>query len=175
MNHSRFVMTVVMLFIFTGMVAVATTYPGGARFMVFVVGFPAIALCLLQLTLDWREWRNERRATGAPLAAAPKSVIGMDSAGLTVEAYTPEVVRKELIVWGYIFALIGSILLFGFYIAVPVFLVAFLRFFAQASWTRSLLLPAGVCAFIYVMLTYLFRMTVHTGFVTDFLRDRISG
>ena len=178
-------MTLLMLTIFTVMVAISSQYPAGARFMTFVVGFPAIALCLLQLVLDLREWRSEAaRATVGEMAGVPSNVSGvavdpslqmqMNADGLAVE-YTPEVVRKEKIVWGYIFALIGSILLFGFYITVPIFLVVFLRFYAQARWHMAILLPAAVSAFLYVMLGYVFRMTLHRGFVTEYLLDRISG
>lgn len=185
MRYSRFVMTVLMLAIFSVMVAVASRYPAGARFMVFVVGFPAIALCLLQLVLDLREWRKEARAGVGDMARVPADASGvpvdpslqmqMNADGLAVEAYTPEVVRKEMIVWGYILALIGSILLFGFYITVPIFLVVFLRFYAQARWHMAILLPAAVSVFLYVMLGYVFRMTLHIGFVTEYLLDRISG
>lgn len=185
MRYSRFVMTVLMLAIFTVMVAISSQYPAGARFMTFVVGFPAIALCLLQLVLDFRESRNEAaRAAVGEMAAAPADVSGvpvdpslqmqMNANGLAVE-YTPEVVRKEMIVWGYILGLIGSILLFGFYITVPIFLVVFLRFYAKARWPMAILLPAAVSAFLYVMLGYVFRMTLHIGFVTEYLLDRISG
>jgi hypothetical protein len=177
--NSRFVMTIAMLVIFTVMVAIGSRYPAGARFMIFVVGFPAIGLCLLQLFLDFRESRNAARATSAeipttlPEAAAMQ--MNMTGAGLTVEAYTPEVVRKELIMWGYVLALIAGILLFGFYITVPIFLVVFLRAFAGASWPMALGLPAVVCVFLYVILGYVFRMTLHTGFVTEYLMDRIGG
>ena len=54
MSIVRSPMTLVMLTIFTVMVGVASPYPGDARFMPFVVGIPAIGLCLLQLFLDWR-------------------------------------------------------------------------------------------------------------------------
>ena len=185
MKYSRFIMTVGMLAIFTVMVAISSQYPAGARFMTFVVGFPAIALCLLQLALDLRESRNEAaRAVVGERAAAPANVSGvpvepslqmqMDAAGLAVEN-TPEVLRKEMIVWGYILGLIGSILLFGFYITVPIFLVVFLRLYAKARWRMAILLPAAVSVFLYVMLGYVFRMTLHSGFVTEYLLDRISG
>jgi hypothetical protein len=186
-RYSRFVMTVLMLTIFSVMVAVASRYPAGARFMVFVVGFPAIALCLLQLFLDVREWRNEaaREAVANVQGGRPNVPLQMDpdvalqlqmnADGLAVDAYNPETVRKELIVWGYILGLIGSILLFGFYITVPLFLMVFLRFYAQASWRMTILLPAAVSVFLYVMLGYVFRMTLHIGFVTEYLMDRISG
>ena len=180
MNYSRFVMTVLMLAIFTVMVGIASTYPAGARFMVFVVGFPAIALCLLQLFLDLREARTGGTSAVVQDVAGvgPEASLQMQmnmNAGLTVEAYTPEVVRREVIVWGYILALIGSVLLFGFYITVPIFLVVFLRFFAEANWRMALLLPAGVCIFLYLVFTYAFRMTLHLGFITEYVLDRISG
>jgi hypothetical protein len=178
-------MTVLMLTIFTVMVAISSQYPAGARFMTFVVGFPAIALCLLQLVLDLREARNDAaRAAVGEMAGVPADTSGvpvnpslqmqMNADGLAVE-YTQEVVRKEIIVWGYIFGLIGSILLFGFYITVPIFLVVFLRLYAKARWRMAILLPAAVSAFLYVMLGYVFRMTLHIGFVTEYLLDRISG
>jgi hypothetical protein len=157
------------------MVLIASRYPAGARFMVFVVGFPAIALCLLQFVLDWRDIRSERLAVPAAAADAPHAPAGADFAALGNEAFTPELMRKDAVVWAYFLALIGGILLFGFYITVPIFLVAFLRLYAQANWRWSLLLPAAACAFIYVLLTQVFRMRLHTGFVTDFLMDRLSG
>lgn len=180
MNYSRMIMTGVMLAIFTLMVVIASRYPAGARFMPFVIGFPAIALCLLQLFLDLRETRSEATARAAGVegpALSPEAAMqmSMNAGGMAVETYTPEVVRKEIVVWGYVLALIGSILLFGFYITVPVFLVAFLRTFAKASWRMAILLPAAVSVFLYVMLSYIFRMTLHIGFVTEFLMDRISG
>ena len=44
------------------MVAISSTYPAGARFMTFVIGIPAVVLCVLQLVLDIREARHARRA-----------------------------------------------------------------------------------------------------------------
>lgn len=178
MMSSRFIMTGVMLAIFVGMVSVASQYPAGARFMPFVVGFPAIALCLLQLMLDWRESRRElTNPAPANVPGVPGEQLTQISmnAGMELPIFTPEVRRKEIIVWGYILSLIGGILLFGFYITVPIFLVSFLRFYAEASWRLAILLPAVFSVFIYVMLTQVFRMTLHLGFVTEYLMDRIGG
>lgn len=177
---NRFIMTGTMLAIFVVMVAVASTYPPGARFMPFVVGFPAIALCLLQLMLDLRDSRREVAAP-APMATPAPSLPGEQpmtismNAGMELPVFTPEVRRKEMIVWGYILALIGGILVFGFYITVPIFLVSFMRFYAEASWRLAILLPAFVSVFLYVMLTQVFRMTLHLGFITEYVMDRIGG
>ena len=61
-KYSNSFMTLLMLAIFTSMVIVASRYPAGARFMPFVLGFPAIALCLLQLFLDARERHAAKHA-----------------------------------------------------------------------------------------------------------------
>lgn len=180
MSYSRFVMTGVMLAIFTTMVAVSSTYPAGARFMTFVVGIPAIALCLLQLAIDLREWRSAAASAsgGKPAGAArPEASMqgGANVPSVTVETYTPEVVRREIIVWAYILGLVGSILLFGFYVSVPVFLVVFLRFFAETTWRFAVMLTLGASAFMYVLFEYVFRMPLHIGFITERLMDLISG
>jgi hypothetical protein len=172
-DPSRYIMTLVMLAIFVAMVGVASTYPAGARFMVFVVGFPAIALCLLQLVLDFRAQRQPDLATtpdGPPQAVA----IGQFQDPSRIER-SPGMVRRELTVWGYFLSFIAGILLFGFYLAVPVFLVTFLRFFAKATWQRAIILTALAWVILYGLFNYVFRMTLHPGFITDFLRDRIAG
>ena len=57
------------------MVGVASTYPPAARFMPFIVGIPAIALCLLQLALDlYRRRAPEADDTRDPLKQAEDQV-----------------------------------------------------------------------------------------------------
>ena len=63
MKRSSFVMGLIMLAIFCAFVAIASGYPADARFMPFVVGIPAIGLCLLQIALD-----AGRRPRPAPAA-----------------------------------------------------------------------------------------------------------
>ena len=153
-----------MLAIFTAMVGIATTYPPGARFMTFVVGIPAIGLCLLQLALDLYRRR-------APAVADSRSELEKAQeqasrlAGRRIQFEMPsenvmftegdldpkERVRRELIAWGYFLGLIACILLFGFRITVPVFLIAFLRFQAGASWRSALLYGGGGALAMYVL------------------------
>ena len=72
------VMTILMLTIFVVMVGISSTYPEGARFMTFVVGIPAIAICLLQLALDLYRRRaveseDSRSALRPSSASAPSA------------------------------------------------------------------------------------------------------
>jgi hypothetical protein len=160
-------MTVVMLAIFVAMVIVANGYPAGARFMPFVVGIPAIGLCVLELVLDVR--RRRESATALP-AAAPPTAVEDHEAPLSPQ----QTLRRELVLWAYFLSLIGGILLFGFWLTIPVFLAAFLRFQAGASWTRALLMSAVTLALLFAVFEQAFRIELHPGFVTEYLQDRLG-
>ena len=180
-------MTLLMLAIFTAMVGVASTYPPAARFMPFTVGIPAIVLCLLQLALDlYRNRHPEGEDTGDTLKQAENQVARI--AGRRVQFDMPsenalfsdtdfderEKVRREIVVWGYFLALIACILLVGFRIAVPIFLIAFLRFQAGATW-RSALLYGGLGALaMFVLFEKVLKVSLHAGFLTDFFVARFA-
>jgi hypothetical protein len=176
---SRSVMTLAMLGIFVVLVAIASGYPPNARFMPFVVGIPAIGLCLLQLVLDQRQ-RTTTREAGPPAPAPGVRNVGpkVPREMLPVEpepALSPrETVRRELTLWAYFLALVGGILLFGFWATIPIFLVAFLRFQARASWGMTLALGIAATAVLYLALEQAFRIELHRGFVTEYLRDRMG-
>ena len=186
-KYSNSFMTLFMLVIFTGMVIIASRYPAGARFMPFVLGFPAIALCLLQLFLDARERRNNAAAADQPseVARAENQVsravghkVHFDVGDILLpdQGLPPgEQLRREAIVWGYFLAFILGIILFGFHLSVPVFLVLFLRYRALVSWRLTLSLTAGVCIFLFAVFEYGLRITLHTGFITDWIMDAIGG
>ena len=180
-------MTLVMLAIFTVMVGVAATYPPEARFMPFTIGIPAIALCLLQLALDLYRRRHPQSAAdgGDALKQAEDQVARM--AGRRVQFDMPSEnalftdgalderarVRRELVVWGYFLALIAGILLLGFRIAVPVFLIVFLRFLAGTRWRNALAYGGLGALAMYVLFEKVLKVSLHTGFLTDFLVARL--
>ena len=182
MNYANTIMTLVMLVIFAVMVGVSSGYPPGARFMTFVIGLPALALCILQLALDARERRRAAEiASGKRQAETPEDQIArlvgrqiqfdisFDSLAPGGEPLSPEEkLRRELIVWGYFLAFIAGIVLFGFRIAVPVFLFCFLRYRAKASLRQALLLTAGASVAFYFIFEKVLRVSLHTGFITDY-------
>jgi hypothetical protein len=180
-------MTFLMLAIFTTMVGIATTYPPGARFMTFVVGIPAIGLCLIQLALDlYRRRTAEPTETRDALKHAEDQVARI--AGRRVQFAMPsenvlftegdldasERVRREIVVWGYLLALIAGILLFGFRITVPVFLIAFLRFRADVGWRSALIYGGAGALVMFVLFEKVLRVSLHSGFVTDFIMERFT-
>ena len=150
--NRRVAFTLVMLAILVAMVGMAAQYPPDARFMPWVVGIPAIALCLLQLG---RDLRAARRAAG-------------DAQG---ERRT---LRREAAMWGYFLGLVGGILLFGFLLAVPVFILVFLRHWARASWPLALGLVAAAAVVYYLVFVQGLNVALHQGFVTQYVLERFS-
>jgi len=178
-KYSNSIMTLVFLAIFGVMVALAIGYPAGARFMPLVVGIPAIALCLLQLALDARERRHSgeagdglseiekaqqqvSRAVGRPIHFDVGSIL------LPEKTLDPRVqVRRELIAWTYVFAFIGAILLFGFHVAVPLFLFSFLIFQAKARLLTAVGLTALATLVLFFAFEKLLRISLHPGFLSE--------
>jgi hypothetical protein len=181
-------MTLAMLAIFVIMVGIASTYPPGARFMTFVVGIPAIGLCLLQLGLDLYRRRAaapadsrsgiEKAEEQASRFAGRRLQFAMPSenALFTESTRDPrETMWREIVVWGYFLALIAAILLLGFRISVPVFLVTFLRFQAGTSWRNTLVFGGAGSLAMYILFEKVLRVSLHSGFLTDYLFDLFGG
>jgi hypothetical protein len=186
-KYGNSVLTVVMLAIFTTAVTLASGYPEGARFMPFIVGIPGIALCLVQLVLDARERRlgtaaeddagdfqkaeaRISRMAGRPVdfEIAHQTLPGAADGGQTSAG-------RELAMWAYFLGLIGGVLVFGFWVTIPVFLVVFLRFQAQARWRTALLLGLGGGLILFAVFEKGLRVSLHRGFIPpEELAERIE-
>ena len=186
MKSTSFVMNFVMLAIFATLVTIASQYPPQARFMPFVVGFPAIGLCLLQIFLDIRASRRkaaEVEDTRSDVQKAQDAVSRyagrkVESEAATVDEPMPEVmdasippnmVHREVTLWAYFLTFIASILLFGFWFSIPVFLIAFLRFEAKLSWQSAVLTGAIGAGILYLGVAKGLRVELHPGFITAYL------
>jgi len=179
-------MTVLMLLIFTIMVGVASTYPAEARFMPFTVGIPAIALCLLQLGIDLYRRAPAADDARGTLKQAEDQVTRISGHHVHFEMPSENAmfmdstqderatVRREIIVWGYFLGLIACILLLGFRVSVPIFLIAFLRFHAGASWRSALLYGGGGALLMYVLFEKVLRVSLHSGFLVDYIASRLT-
>ena len=185
-KYSNSFLTVLMLVIFSGMLIIASRYPAGARFMPYVLGFPAVALCLLQLFLDARERRRSKQAEGptdvelaeAKVSRAVGHAVHFDVGDLLAPEASMdprERLRREAITWGYFLALIAGIIFFGFHIAVPVFLITFLRYRANASWMMTLGLTAVASFVLFFAFEQVLHIELHKGFITERILDAISG
>ncbi len=155
MQRFETLVTLTMLAIFSGMVAMASTYPAGARFMPYVIGIPSIGLCLLQLALDLR------RSVGVP--AAP------------VEAdEEPVEIAAELKTWAYFVVFVGGVLLFGFLVCAPFLVTIYLWREAKVRPTYALIAGCTFTLALHLMFERLLTFRLHEGFVTEWLLDSLS-
>lgn len=181
-------MSVVMLAIFVVMVGIATQYPQQARFMPLVIGIPGIALCLFQLFLELRERRRPR--AGAPadtrggfekaqeeVARRVGRKMDFEMVHETLQVVRSELprageTRREIQLWASFIGLVGGLILFGFWLTVPVFLAVFLRCYAKESWRLSLALGAAATALLFLVFHKGLGIVLHGGFITEYLLDR---
>lgn len=179
---SRQAMTFFMLAIFVAMVGVSFTYPEGARFMPLTVGVPGILLCLLQIGLDFRRRPAPEKEKDEMLEAQEKAA---KLVGHSVEFGHAEVidaphdekemVRREMLTWAYFLAFVGGVLVFGFYASIPVFLVAFLRERAGATWRRTLTLSGIASVAFYLIFAKGLGVVLYQGALTGLILDKIAG
>ncbi len=161
------------------MVAIASTYPSAAGFMPFTIGIPAIGLCLIQLALDLYRRRephaeDAHRPIDNPIARIaghrPQFEMPSENALFTESTYDErERVRREVLVWGYFLGLIAGVLLLGFRIAVPIFLVTFLRFQAETTWRSALIYGGAGAVAMYLLFEKVLKVSLHVGFLTDWI------
>lgn len=187
MKSTSFLMNFVMLAIFGTMVGIATQYPPQARFMPMVVGIPAIALCLLQIFLDIRAARRrivEDEDTRSDVEKAQDAVSRYAGRKVESDAATaaeipvmmesgipPKMVRREVTLWSYFLGFVSSVLVFGFWPTIPVFLVLFLRHEAKLLWRNALLSGLIGAGILYLGVAKGLRVDLHWGFLTTYLFD----
>lgn len=179
---SRQSMTLFMLAVFAIMVGVAFTYPEGARFMPLTLGIPGLLLCLLQIGLDFRRKPEAAKEKDEMLEAQEKAA---KLVGHSVEFGNAEVIdapqdekekiRREITAWSFFLGFIAGVMLFGFYASIPVFLAAFLRAQAGASWTKALTYSGIASVAFYLIFAKGLSVVLYPGVLTSLILDRVAG
>jgi len=80
--------------------------------------------------------------------------------------------QRERLLWAWFLGLVASLILFGFWLTIPLFLAGFLRYAAKESWRLALALSVGGSAAIALVFHVGLGVTLHSGFITNFLFDR---
>jgi hypothetical protein len=149
----RFTSTVALsltfLIIFASAAIVArVNYPPEAASMPLVLGVVGAALSLLQLIV-------ELRASRGP--------------------YEEQInLRKDGPIYLWVWAFVIAVVAFGFIIAAPVMLFAYLRLRSRESWWLSLLLPVLVLALLYGLFQVALGVPLFEGLVTPLIKDRLA-
>jgi len=115
----------------------AKEWPLGAGLFPWFVGIPVLIMALVQLMMD------------AYASMKPRGAAATDTGDLQVDwtMSTAEVAKRALTFAAWLMALFFGIILFGFFVTIPLFTLLYLKFQAQESWTMSIGLTAGMVIF----------------------------
>ena len=184
--HGRTLFSILMFSIFFVMVILAWDYSWPANFLPFVMGFPGMALTLLQITIDIRGFiaakgqidpRTDFEKYMAELTSHTEG-LELDYAKEQVETLVEDhsMVAKsrnqqEMILFGFFFFLLSIVLLFGFWIGTPIFLFLFLHYYAKETVKLSLMITAGVWSVMYFILVFTLDQIIFEGYITTYVMD----
>ena len=185
--HGRTLFSILMFSIFFVMVILAWDYSWPANFLPFVMGFPGMALSLLQIVTDIRDFiaakgvidpRTDFEKYMAELSSHTEGLVETDYTKEHEETLVEDHSmvaktrnRQEMTLFGYFFFLLGIVLLFGFWIGTPIFLFLFLRYYARESFKLSLMITAGVWSVMYFILVIVLSQIIFEGHITQYVMD----
>ena len=138
------------LLIFGAAVLVARlSYPAEAASMPLIVGGCGAALSLLQLIRELRASRG---------------------------AYEEQInLRKDVPIYLWVWAFVIAIVAFGFVIAAPVMLFAYLRLRSREPWWLCIALAAAVVGLLYGLFETALGVPLFEGLLTPHIEDWIRG
>jgi hypothetical protein len=142
-TRNDIVISAFLVFLLIWIVWEARDWPFRTRLFPWAVGFPALALALLQLAHSI--WRAVRHRSENEMNGTSSQAGGIATAGPTLDAALVGQRTVAIAAWTVVFAL--GFWLFGFKIGGLLSSLIFLRFQAHESWTMSLLYSLGVYLF----------------------------
>ena len=139
-------------------------YQPRARLVPLIIAVPTLLLTLLQLLIDMVPAVSRRFSflqeydlfgfdTGR--AAEPSEKTGP----------SPNVYRRELNFASWLLLLMALIYFLGYLVAIPLFLILFLRLRSSESWLMTLSITAVTWAFVYVVFIVIMGAPLHQGVV----------
>jgi hypothetical protein len=146
---STAVLSATFVVIFASAAVVAKlNYPAEAASMPLSIGGIGAALSLLQLIVELRASRG-----------AHEEQIDL---------------RKDLPIYLWVWAFVGAVVAFGFVLAAPVMLFAYLRWRSRESWWMCLLLTAAVFGVLYGLFETALGVPLFEGLVTPLIEDWLT-
>ncbi|MFQ5851807.1 MAG: hypothetical protein ACE5JU_14645 [Candidatus Binatia bacterium] len=143
--------TLVILLLFFGGVFTARQWQFQARLFPWVIGIPALLLCVAQLALDLF------RVKGPAEADDPDDVRGLMDLPVDRGVPVSVVVRRAANIFGWIIGFFLVIWLIGFIITVPLFILLYLLIQAREKLWVSLVYTGAILVFLLGV----FHMVLH--------------
>lgn len=79
--------------------------------------------------------------------------------------------KLELITYSWLAFLLAGLLLLGFLVFIPVYVLLYLRLLAKLTWTKSVAFAAGTWLFVYFLFVRLFEIRLYEGILLSAFFD----
>ena len=145
----------IMVIIFAVFVILGWGYAERPRIVPLTLSIPGLIFSLLHLG---HSIVKAKRA-GKEKQADTRQKTTEESAGDQPPFLTAET-RKIFLIWGWIIILALGINFLGFMISLPLFLLAFLKYFAKRTWKLSTLIAASFTLAVYLLFYVGLRTTL---------------
>ena len=143
-----------LIIVFAVFVILGWGYAKRPRIVPLTLSIPGLALSILHLGNTIVKAKRTRK--GLPSDDRPEAEKPAAGQKPLVSAET----RKIVEIWAWIIALALGINFLGFMIAIPIFLLAFIKFFAKRSWKISTLIAASFTLAVYLVFYVGLRTTL---------------
>jgi len=135
-----------MVIVFAVFVILGWGYAKRPRIVPLTLSIPGLALSLLQLGNLIAKAKRPSKAQQLDARSKPVE----KSASVPKPPLSAET-RKILEIWTWIVALALGVNFFGFMVALPIFLLGFIKFFAKRTWKLSVLISASFTLAVYLI------------------------
>lgn len=144
----------------------STGYPPRARYVPQVIAIFTLICLLMQLVLD-----SFPRLLDFYQRVEKGDIFRFDETfGEQAKGDGPEL-RLEMVAYFWLAVLLVGLLLFGFLISIPFYVLFYLRFQAQLKWLKSALYGIGTFLFIYFLFVRLFSIRLYPGILIETFLD----
>lgn len=151
-------------------IILSLNYQPRARLVPLAIGIPTLLLTLFQLLIDLIP------AVGRRFSFFQEyDVFGIeadrvtDNSGKETAQPTQTIHQRELGFAAWLLLLVALIYFVGYLLAIPLFLLLFLKLRSSESWRMTLSLTAGTWAFVYVIFILIMDAPLHEGLLWNIL------
>lgn len=138
-------------------VLAATAWPWKAALFPLVIGIPVFLLAAAEFCVA---------AIGRAASAEAQAIDFVPSQPVDRAL----ALRRTVAAFGWLVAFALLIVALGFSLAIPIFVLLYLRLHAEGAWTRSLLLSVGAWAIVHGLFVRLLNLPFPEGWVQTWLR-----
>jgi hypothetical protein len=162
----RGIFTLCALFFTVIFLWLSADYPPRARYVPQVVAIFSMICLIMQLGLECFPGLADfyRKVEKAEIFSLDQAVGEQRRGG------GPEL-RLEIVAYSWLLVLLGGLLLFGFLISIPLYVLFYLRFQAQLNWLKSALYGVGTWIFVYLLFVRLFEIRLYPGILIQTFLD----